>query len=84
MPASTEQRIISKQLPISELKCDDPIQQRVALSSKTVSCYAQEMSDRGSERFPPVIVFRHGEDFWIADGFHRVKAAKQSGFHMFN
>ena len=29
--------------------------------------------------FPPVIVFREGDDYWLADGFHRVAARRQAG-----
>jgi DNA-binding Lrp family transcriptional regulator len=41
----------------------------------TVSEYAEAMK-RGDE-FPPVQVMHDGENHWLYDGFHRVKAAKE-------
>jgi len=29
---------------------------------------------------PPCVVFYDGTSYWLADGFHRVKAAEQAGF----
>jgi hypothetical protein len=26
-------------------------------------------------RFPPVVLFKGGEDYWVGDGFHRILAA---------
>src|SRR5205085_9681775 len=38
----------------------------------------QQRAD-GGLRFPPIIVFSDGKDHWLADGFHRVLAAKKAG-----
>lgn len=41
---------------------------------KLVEQYAQAMKDGAV--FPPVVVFENGSKFYLADGFHRVGAAK--------
>ena len=32
------------------------------------------------EKFPPVVVFFDGSDYWLADGFHRCLACQKAGF----
>ncbi len=34
---------------------------------------------RAGAQFPPVIVFYDGEHYWLADGYHRVEAARLAG-----
>ena len=39
-----------------------------------------EQLAEGGLRFPPVILFTDGADFyWLGDGFHRVFAARKAG-----
>jgi hypothetical protein len=33
----------------------------------------------GGLRFPPVMLFTDGQDYWLGDGFHRVLAARKAG-----
>lgn len=40
--------------------------------------YSEAMQEGAS--FPPVVVFHDGETYWLADGFHRVEAARMAGF----
>lgn len=44
-------------------------QARAALDEVTVADYAEAML--AGDRFPPVIVFYDGSEYWLADGFHR-------------
>jgi hypothetical protein len=57
-----------------------PIQTRAETDAATVAEYAERMRD--GAKFPPVTVFCDAEadTLWLADGIHRVDAAKAIGF----
>jgi hypothetical protein len=65
------------QLAIDRIRMDGGTQPRARLVDATVEQYALAMSE--GEQFPPVEVFHDGTDYWLADGFHRVRAAQQAG-----
>lgn len=67
-----------KALEISGMTVDRHIQARETIVSQVVTEYAEAM--QGGEKFPPVDVYSDGETYWLADGFHRVEAAKRCGF----
>ena len=56
---------------------DGGAQMRVGMNEETVIDYAEEMV-AGAE-FPPVIVYHDGDAYWLADGYHRVDAARRIG-----
>ena len=60
-----------------ELIQDGGAQMRVEMSEQTIADYAEEMST--GTVFPPVIVYYNGDAYWLADGFHRVEAARKIG-----
>ena len=62
------------ELKIHELRIDGGTQPRAMLDGPTVMEYAETM-ERGVE-LPPVSVMYDGENYWLYDGFHRVKAAQ--------
>jgi hypothetical protein len=62
-------------VPIDALRMD--VRARVALSGEAVAEYAEAM--KASIRFPPIVVFEDGEALWLADGHHRVEAARRAG-----
>jgi hypothetical protein len=64
-------------LLISSIRVDGGTQPRATINPQTVSDYMNDMAS-GAE-FPPVEVFYDGAGYWLADGFHRVKAAEKSG-----
>ena len=68
---------LTSRLPISKIRRDGGTQPRTALDSDTISEYVEAMEN--GAKFPPVDVFYDGVDYWLADGFHRIEAAKHIG-----
>ena len=64
-------------LALDNIKVDMSIQSRVAMSMADAKEFTEAML-RG-DAFPPVTVFYDGKHYWLADGFHRNKAAKAAG-----
>ena len=56
---------------------DLSLQTRAGTDAETINNYAEAMAD--GAQFPDVTVFTDGKRYWLADGFHRVMAAKQNG-----
>ena len=65
-------------LVVSSIRANAGTQSRATISEATVAEYAEAMI-RG-DRFPPVVVFESEQGLILADGFHRVRSAKQAGF----
>ena len=63
-------------IKIEDLNTRD-LQTRAALNEDTVGDYAEAM-ERG-DKFPAVTVFTDGENYYLADGFHRVEALRRIG-----
>ena len=59
-------------MKLTEVRCVMP-----ETSRKVVRIVAKAMSNGAN--FPHVTVFYDGERYWLADGFHRVKAAEAAG-----
>ena len=53
------------------------VRARVTLCGGVVSEYAEAMTKKAS--FPPVVAFNDGKALWLADGHHRVEAARHAG-----
>jgi hypothetical protein len=57
-------------------------QARVKIRGEVVRHYAAAMTAQQAEggvRFPPVVLFTDGQQLWLADGWHRVLAARRAG-----
>ena len=64
-------------LDVTMLQIDATIQQRVNLRDDLISEYAD--AQQNGAVLPPIIVFRDGDDDWVADGFHRCAALIKTG-----
>lgn len=63
-------------IDITRIKTDGGTQMRDGLNQERVNEYAEEMAEvRSWGKFPHVVVFYDGTNYWLADGFHRVAAA---------
>ena len=60
-------------IPFDQIKINGGTQPRAELSEALAAEYAEAMRD--GAKFPPVVLFHDGTDHWLADGFHRHKAA---------
>lgn len=61
-------------MDIQLIRTDGGTQPRAEISNEVVQDYAQDMLQ--GAKFPAVVVFYDGAAYWLADGFHRVAAAK--------
>ena len=62
---------IEKHLP-EYIRLDGGTQPRAKIDQAVCDEYAERM--KAGEKFPPIDVFFDGEDYWLADGFHRISA----------
>ncbi|MBH8566692.1 ParB-like nuclease domain-containing protein [Nostoc sp. CENA67] len=66
----------SAKLHLATIKLDGGTQSRAGINQQIVDEYAAAWRDEVI--FPPIIVFYDGENYWLADGFHRCLSAKQA------
>jgi ParB-like chromosome segregation protein Spo0J len=67
-----------KKLNLDVIRIDGDTQPREELDQEMVAEYAELMRD--GVKFPPVVVFFDGSNYWLVDGFHRYFATKSNGF----
>ena len=61
-------------IPIAHIEVSPDVQPREEIDSALIQEYAEAM--QGGDVFPAVTVFDDSGVYWLADGFHRVYAAK--------
>lgn len=70
----------NKPLPIGLISAGEETQMRYATRSETVDEYAELFTDDVAWPFDSrIVVFQDGDNHWLADGFHRLKAADKAG-----
>lgn len=67
---------LDRKLPLSSIRTDGGTQPRAALDFDVIDDYAESM--QVGAKFPALTIFYDGENYWLADGFHRHKAAWQA------
>jgi len=73
---------IIQDLEISKIIATDETQSRCELHSKTIEEYTELM--KSGVTLPPVTIYDDGENHYLADGFHRLEAAKKCGLSTIN
>jgi len=63
-----------KTIQISKIRTDGGTQIRANIDQDCVNDYADALA-----QLPPIDVFHDGQDYWIADGFHRLAAHEKAG-----
>ncbi len=66
-------RIESLKIQIAVIKLDGGTQSRAGINQQVIDEYA--VAWRDGAKFPPIIAFYDGENYWLADGFHRCISA---------
>lgn len=64
-------------LALLDIRTNGGTQTRAELDQGAVNDYAEAIEDGAT--FPPVVVFYDGNDYWLADGFHRYRATEKAG-----
>jgi hypothetical protein len=64
-------------LPVESLRRDGGTQPRALIDFHVAYEYGDEM--KAGAKFPPVVVFYDGAEYWLADGFHRTEGALSAG-----
>ncbi len=64
-------------LHLDLIRIDGGTQSRAHLNQSVINEYADLLSN-SKDSLPPIKVFFDGQNYWNADGFHRLEAAKQA------
>ena len=66
-----------EEINIDKIQTDGGTQPRAELDEEVIEEYAEQM--KNGDRFPALLVYNDGENYWLTDGFHRYHAHKWAG-----
>jgi len=64
-------------VPLASIAIEASRHPRVAMRAADIDAYAAAMEEGAA--FPPLVLFSDGAALFVADGFHRIRAARQIG-----
>ena len=65
---------VEQDISLDHIDPNGGTQMRTRIDDAVVAEYAERMA--AGDEFPPIVVFREGKKFWLADGFHRFRARR--------
>lgn len=68
-------------IPLAVIRADTSAQPRALMVTDKIDEYTERMTE--GDVFPPLVVFKEGVIYWLADGFHRYHAASGLGLAEF-
>ncbi len=77
MSMSNTNRATTGLIAVDFIRTDGGTQPRVTLDWKVIRDYQYLYED--GVQLPPITVYFDGSDYWLADGFHRINAARSAG-----
>ncbi len=78
---SAEPKFTQISLALEQIRTDGNTQSRAGMNWNVVETYAERLL--AGDQFPPVDVYFDEHQYWLADGFHRVEAARRVRYTTF-
>jgi len=69
-------------MKLSQITLDTSLQMREKIDAEVVAEYCQAILD--GAKFPPIVLFHDGKNYYIGDGWTRIFAHKKAGFEIIN
>lgn len=75
----------TERIPVNTIDVQGGTQMRAGLNADIVDEYSEWLKElaakpNGLDQMPPIEVYYDGDNYWLADGFHRLAAWRRCGF----